>query len=109
MTKLIAKDDPLYFGQTSNEPYDRHHYKIVHKDHSFVVNLGMRFKSGGGIIVDYQHLMLLYTLLTYQDQKKVLNEFISRRKNHRFGIDYLCVFCYTTCISILWSDNSCCR
>ena len=37
MTKLIGKDDPLYFGQTSNEPYDRHHYKIVHKDHSFVV------------------------------------------------------------------------
>ena len=29
MTKLIGKDDPLYFGQTSNEPYDRHHYKIV--------------------------------------------------------------------------------
>ena len=37
MTKLIGKDDPLYFGQTSNEPYDRHHYKVVHKDHSFVV------------------------------------------------------------------------
>ena len=37
MTKLIGKDDPLYFGQTSNEPYDLHHYKIVHKDHSFVV------------------------------------------------------------------------
>ena len=29
MTKLIEKNDPLYFGQTSNEPYDRHHYKIV--------------------------------------------------------------------------------
>ena len=37
MTKLIGKDDPLYFGQTSNEPYDRHHYKIVHKDRSIVV------------------------------------------------------------------------
>ena len=37
MTKLISKDDPLYFGQTSNEPYDRHHYKIVHKDRSIVV------------------------------------------------------------------------
>ena len=37
MTKLIGKDDPLYFGQTSNEPYDRHHYKIVHKVHSYVV------------------------------------------------------------------------
>ena len=31
MTKLIGKDDPLYFGQTSDEPYDRHHYKIVQK------------------------------------------------------------------------------
>ena len=37
MTKLIGKDDPLYFGQTSDEPYDRHHYKIVHKESSIVV------------------------------------------------------------------------
>ena len=37
MTKLISKDDPLYFSQTSNEPYDRHHYKIVHKENSIVV------------------------------------------------------------------------
>ena len=37
MTKLIEKNDSRYFSQTSNEPYDRHHYKIVHKDHSFVV------------------------------------------------------------------------
>ena len=32
MTKLITKDDPLYFSQTSNEPYDRHHYKLVFKE-----------------------------------------------------------------------------
>ena len=37
MTKLIGKDDPLYFGQTSDEPYDRHHYEIVHKENSIVV------------------------------------------------------------------------
>ena len=37
MTKLIEKDDPLYFGQTSNEPYDRHHYKIVCSTKTFVV------------------------------------------------------------------------
>ena len=37
MTKLIEKDDPLYFGQTSNKPYDRHHYKIVCQNKSFVV------------------------------------------------------------------------
>ena len=37
MTKLIEKDDPLYFGQTSNKPYDRHHYQSVCKDQSFVV------------------------------------------------------------------------
>jgi len=30
--KLIAKDDPLYFSQTSNESYDRHHYKLVFKE-----------------------------------------------------------------------------
>ena len=37
MTKLIGKNDPQYFSQTSNGPYDRHHYKIVYKDRSFVV------------------------------------------------------------------------
>ena len=37
MTKLIEKDDPLWFGQTSDEPYDRHHYKIVYKHRSLVV------------------------------------------------------------------------
>ena len=37
MTELIAKDDPRYFSQTSNEPYDRHHYRIVCQNKSFVV------------------------------------------------------------------------
>jgi len=26
---LIKRDDPRYFSQTCNKPYDRHHYKIV--------------------------------------------------------------------------------
>jgi len=38
MTKLIEKNDPQYFSQTSDLPYDRHHYKIVHKDRSIVVD-----------------------------------------------------------------------
>ena len=37
MTKLINKEDPRYFSQTSDEPYDRHHYKIVCQTKSFVV------------------------------------------------------------------------
>ena len=37
MTKLIEKNDPRYFSQTSNVPYDRHHYRIVYKDRSAVV------------------------------------------------------------------------
>ena len=37
MTKLIEKDDPRYFSQTSNKSYERHHYKIVYKDRSIVV------------------------------------------------------------------------
>ena len=37
MTKLIEKDDPQWFAQTSNELYDRHHYKIVCQNKSFVV------------------------------------------------------------------------
>ena len=37
MTELIGKDDPRYFSQTSNEPYDRHHYKMVCKNKSVVL------------------------------------------------------------------------
>ena len=37
MTKLIRKEDPRYFSSTSKEPYDRHHYKIVCQNKSFVV------------------------------------------------------------------------
>ena len=37
MTKLISKDDPRYFSRTSDLSYDRHNYKIVCKDKSFVV------------------------------------------------------------------------
>ena len=37
MTKLIAKNDPQFFEQTSNKSYDRHHYKIVCQNKSFVV------------------------------------------------------------------------
>ena len=37
MTNLIQKNDPRYFSQTSNEPYDRHHYKIVCSTKTFVV------------------------------------------------------------------------
>jgi len=37
MTKLIEKDDPQWFAQTSDIPYDRHHYKIVSQNKSLVV------------------------------------------------------------------------
>ena len=37
MTKLISSDDPRYFSQTSDKPYDRHHYKIVSQTKTFVV------------------------------------------------------------------------
>ena len=38
MTKLIEKNDPRYFSQTSDELYDRHHYKIVSKHYAtFIV------------------------------------------------------------------------
>ena len=54
MTDLIEKNDPRYFSQTSNEPYDRHHYKIVSATKTFVVDLGKKHKNGGGIIVIHQ-------------------------------------------------------
>ena len=37
MTELISKEDPRYFSQTSDIPYDRHHYRIVCQNKSFVV------------------------------------------------------------------------
>ena len=37
MTNLIEKTDPRYFSQTSDIPYDRHHYKIVCQNKPFVV------------------------------------------------------------------------
>ena len=37
MTELISKDDPRYFSQTSDGSYDRHHYRIVCQNKSFVV------------------------------------------------------------------------
>ena len=37
MTQLIERNDPLFFEQTCNKPYDRHHYKIVCKSKSNVL------------------------------------------------------------------------
>jgi hypothetical protein len=37
MTELIGKDDSRYFSQTCNKPYDRHHYKIICKSKSVVL------------------------------------------------------------------------
>jgi len=37
MTNLIEKTDSRYFSQTSDKPYDRHHYRIVCQNKSFVV------------------------------------------------------------------------
>ena len=37
MTKLIEKNDPRYFSQTCNKHYDRHHYKMICKSKSVVL------------------------------------------------------------------------
>ena len=37
MTELIGKDDSRYFSQTCNKPYDRHHYKMICKSKSVVL------------------------------------------------------------------------
>jgi len=37
MTKLISSDDPRYFTETTDIPYDRHRYKIVSKTKTIVV------------------------------------------------------------------------
>jgi hypothetical protein len=35
--KLIQPSDPQYFKQTSNEPYDRHDYKVIKSTGEYVV------------------------------------------------------------------------
>ena len=35
--KLIDPSDPLYFHQTSDEPYDRHHYKLELSNGDYVI------------------------------------------------------------------------
>ena len=37
MTKLIEKNDPRYFTETSNISYDRHRYKIVSKHYCTMI------------------------------------------------------------------------
>ena len=37
MTELIGKNDSRYFSQTCNKPYDRHHYKMICKSKSVVL------------------------------------------------------------------------
>ena len=37
MAKCIEPSDPRYFTVTSDEPYDRHDYKIIRKDGETVV------------------------------------------------------------------------
>ena len=37
MTELIKRDDPRFFENTYDGYYDRHHYKIVCKNKSVVV------------------------------------------------------------------------
>jgi len=37
MTELIGKDDSRYFSLTCNKPYDRHHYKMICKSKSVVL------------------------------------------------------------------------
>ena len=37
MTKLISSDDPRYFTETTDIPYDRHRYKIVSKTKTTVI------------------------------------------------------------------------
>ena len=63
----------------------------------------MRFKNIGGIIVIHLGLKeQLFTLLINQNQnQKVSNEFISRRKNHKF-VRILLYYMYR----LLWCNNA---
>ena len=37
MTELIKRSDPCFFEQTCGKPYDRHHYKMICKSKSVVL------------------------------------------------------------------------
>ena len=59
MTKLIEKNDSRYFSQTSDEPYDRHHYKIVSKHYAtFIVESWDEVQEWWWNPVSYTHLTL---------------------------------------------------
>ena len=36
MTDLIDRDDPQFFEQTSDIPYDRHYYKVVTTTNEYI-------------------------------------------------------------------------
>ena len=37
VTELIKRSDPRFFEQTCGKPYDRHHYKMICKSKSVVL------------------------------------------------------------------------
>ena len=49
MTDLINSDDPQFFEQTSDIPYDRHYYKVVTTTNEYIFD---------DYAVSYTHLTL---------------------------------------------------
>ena len=75
MTKLIEKNDSRYFSQTSDEPYDRHHYKIVSKHYAtFIVESWDEVQEW------------------WWNHCNMIN--FDARIESQFGVDYLCVDMY---------------
>ena len=60
MTQLIEKTDPRYFTVTSDEPYDRHTYKVVyHGGKDEFLNMFSRWRQGVPVIfVDDQEAII---------------------------------------------------
>ncbi len=74
MTNLIEKTDSRYFSQTSDAPYDRHHYKIVCQDKSFVVESWDEVQEYFGLKEQLSMLLInqrknLKVLLNYENHE----------------------------------------
>ena len=70
MTQLIEKTDPRYFTVTSDEPYDRHTYKVVyHGGKEKVVDSWEEVQSIWGTLCPISYHMLKLWTERKQNQK----------------------------------------
>ena len=75
MTELIAKEDPRYFSQTSDIPYDNHQYRI-------------KFDTGKAILFpDWETMQHFWftNVAAWGNQRNAVVEVVDINKKQGFG------------------------